>query len=88
MVPGLHEGKVRVDGTSIRVKRVRSQAELLSHGQPRTGMNGFSKVMVTIKIESKSHGTSVCAFPIALARLGTRKPFYTQEEFIGTASCS
>jgi len=31
-------------------------------------MYGSGKVMVTIKIEPKSHGSSVCTFSIALAR--------------------
>jgi len=61
-----------MDGAGIRVERVGSQTELLSHGQPCTGMNGSGQVTMTTKIEAKRHGTSVCVFPIALARLGTR----------------
>ncbi len=75
VVPGFDKRKVRIDGTSVCVERVRSQAKLLSHGQPSTGMNGSGKVIVTIKIESKRHDTCVCAFQIALARLGMRSLF-------------
>ncbi|MEO6818063.1 MAG: hypothetical protein ABI177_15325 [Edaphobacter sp.] len=67
VVPGLDKHKIRIDGTSMCVESVRSQAKLLPHSQPRTGMYVSGK-----EIEPKSQGNSVCAFPIALARWGTR----------------
>jgi hypothetical protein len=40
VVPGFDKRKIRIDGTSVCVEGVGSQAKLLSHSQPLTGMNG------------------------------------------------